>query len=118
MAIGLQLLFGLPLIAGVSITVLDTILVLFLMNKGIRLMVTFIVSMVSIIGLSFLAELFITQPEIGEIVRGFEPSMLSGNALYIAIGKIGRAHVCTPVTNAHLVCRLLLEKQNTQKTDS
>src|SRR3546814_7195922 len=28
-----------------------------------------------------------------------------------AIGKIGRAHVCTPVTNAHLVCRLLLEKK-------
>src|SRR3546814_3275767 len=27
--------------------------------------------------------------------------------------EIGRAHVCTPVTNAHLVCRLLLEKQNT-----
>src|SRR3546814_8749241 len=26
--------------------------------------------------------------------------------------KIGRAHVCTPVTNAHLVCRLLLEKNN------
>src|SRR3546814_3821042 len=25
--------------------------------------------------------------------------------------KIGRAHVCTPVTNAHLVCRLLLEKK-------
>src|SRR3546814_10371900 len=31
-----------------------------------------------------------------------------------ALGKaqIGRAHVCTPVTNAHLVCRLLLEKKN------
>src|SRR3546814_1074655 len=28
--------------------------------------------------------------------------------------EIGRAHVCTPVTNAHLVCRLLLEKQTTQ----
>src|SRR3546814_10147098 len=26
--------------------------------------------------------------------------------------QIGRAHVCTPVTNAHLVCRLLLEKKN------
>src|SRR3546814_9090734 len=26
--------------------------------------------------------------------------------------EIGRAHVCTPVTNAHLVCRLLLEKKN------
>src|SRR3546814_3087303 len=29
----------------------------------------------------------------------------------LAIVKIGRAHVCTPVTNAHLVCRLLLEKK-------
>src|SRR3546814_3965881 len=27
--------------------------------------------------------------------------------------QIGRAHVCTPVTNAHLVCRLLLEKKKT-----
>ena len=89
MAIGLQLLFGLPLIAGVSITVLDTILVLFLMNKGIRLMEIFIVSMVSIIGLSFLAEMIIAQPELKEVVRGFEPSILSGQALYIAIGIIG-----------------------------
>src|SRR3546814_2509433 len=30
--------------------------------------------------------------------------------------KIERAHICTPVTNAHLVCRLLLEKNNTAKT--
>src|SRR3546814_2616808 len=33
--------------------------------------------------------------------------------LYKSYEEIGRAHVCTPVTNAHLVCRLLLEKQNT-----
>src|SRR3546814_9664263 len=30
--------------------------------------------------------------------------------------KIGRAHVCTPVTNAHLVCRLLLEKKKQKCT--
>src|SRR3546814_8052728 len=30
--------------------------------------------------------------------------------------QIGRAHVCTPVTNAHIVCRLLLEKKKTNKT--
>src|SRR3546814_9879778 len=30
--------------------------------------------------------------------------------------KIGRAHVCTPVTNAHLVCRHLLENKNTKTT--
>src|SRR3546814_9797588 len=32
--------------------------------------------------------------------------------------KIGRAHVCTPVTNAHLVCRLLLEKKTNTKTEN
>src|SRR3546814_10166178 len=32
------------------------------------------------------------------------------------VGQIGRAHVCTPVTNAHLVCRLMLEKTNNNKT--
>src|SRR3546814_3823422 len=32
------------------------------------------------------------------------------------LGKIGRAHVCTPVTNAPLVCRLLLDKKKTSLT--
>ena len=36
MAIGLQLLFHLPLIWGVSLTITDTVLMLFLMNKGMR----------------------------------------------------------------------------------
>src|SRR5215813_8547078 len=53
MAIGLQLLFGLPLIWGVCITVLDTFLLLFLINFGMRKMEAFIISLVTIIGLSF-----------------------------------------------------------------
>ncbi len=89
MAIGLNLLFGLPLIWGVSITILDTFLLLFLMNKGMRMMEVFIVSMVFIVGVSFLTEMFIVKPLVGEVLSGFAPSMLSGNALYIAIGIIG-----------------------------
>ncbi len=89
MAIGLNLLFQLPLIWGISITILDTFLLLFLLNKGMRIMETFIVSMVFIVGLSFLAEMFIIEPSGPEILSGFEPSILSGNALYIAIGIIG-----------------------------
>jgi len=89
MAIGLNLLFGLPLIWGVSITILDTFLLLFLMNKGMRMMEVFIVSMVFIVGISFLTEMFIVKPILGEVLSGFKPSMLSGNALYIAIGIIG-----------------------------
>lgn len=89
MAIGLNLLFGLPLIWGISITIFDTVLLLFLLNKGMRKMEAFIVSMVFIVGVSFLAEMFIVEPSLKEIAAGFEPSMLSGEALYIAIGIIG-----------------------------
>ncbi len=89
MAIGLQLLFGLPLIWGISITLLDTILLLFLLNKGMRAMEGFIVSMVFIVGIAFLAEMFIVEPAAGEILQGLKPSVLSGDALYIAIGIIG-----------------------------
>ncbi len=89
MAIGLNLLFGLPLIWGISITILDTFLLLFLMNKGMRIMEVFIVSMVFIVGVSFLTEMFIVKPLLGEVISGFKPSILSGNALYIAIGIIG-----------------------------
>ncbi len=89
MAIGLNLLFNMPLIWGISITVLDTFLLLFLLNKGMRMMEVFIVSMVFIVGVSFLAEMLIIEPVFGEVVRGLKPSALSGNALYIAIGIIG-----------------------------
>ncbi len=89
MAIGLNLLFDLPLIWGISITIFDTVLLLFLLNKGMRKMEAFIVSMVFIVGLSFLVEMFIVEPSLKEIVKGFEPSMLGGEALYIAIGIIG-----------------------------
>jgi manganese transport protein len=89
MAIGLNLLFGLPLIWGISITALDTLILLFLINKGIRTMEVFIVSMVFIIGLSFLVEMFIVAPVYGDVIKGFIPSGLSNSALYIAIGIIG-----------------------------
>lgn len=89
MAIGLNLLFGLPLIWGISLTALDTILLLFLLNKGMRTMEVFIVSLVSIIGVSFLVEMFIVSPVYGEVAKGFIPSKLNGDALYIAIGIIG-----------------------------
>jgi manganese transport protein len=89
MAIGLNLLFHLPLIWGVSLTITDTVLMLFLMNKGMRKLESFIISMVLIIGLSFLIEMFIVKPDAIAIAKGFMPNMLSGDALYLAIGIIG-----------------------------
>ncbi|MCF8322066.1 MAG: Nramp family divalent metal transporter [Flavobacterium sp.] len=89
MAIGLNLLFGIPLLQGVLITVLDTFLLLFLINKGIRKMEAFIICLVAIIGFSFVFEMIFAQPEIGNVLTGLIPSIPSEEALYIAIGIIG-----------------------------
>ncbi|MGV3598881.1 MAG: Nramp family divalent metal transporter [Bacteroidota bacterium] len=89
MAIGLQLLFKIDLLTGVIITLADTFLLLFLINKGIRKMEAFIVSMIAIIGVSFFIEMLIVKPNASELVRGFIPSLPNSSALYIAIGIIG-----------------------------
>jgi len=89
MAIGINLLTGLPLIYGVLITVLDTFLLLFLINKGIRKMEAFIIALVAIIGFSFIFEMIFAQPEMGKVALGLIPSLPSQAALYIAIGIIG-----------------------------
>lgn len=89
MAIGLQLLFGIPLTWGVCISVLDTFLLLFLLNFGMRKMEAFIISLVGIIGFSFVVEMIFAQPAIGDIASGFIPSIPNDTALYIAIGIIG-----------------------------
>ncbi|HKJ30417.1 MAG TPA: Nramp family divalent metal transporter [Balneolales bacterium] len=89
MAIGLNLLFGLPLLIGVSITVLDTFLLLVFQRYGMRKMEAFIVGLISIIGISFLINLIMAKPDMGQVVTGFIPTLANSQALYIAIGIIG-----------------------------
>lgn len=89
MAIGIQLLFGLPLLTGVLITVLDTFLLLFLQRYGIRKMEIFIIGLIVIIGLSFIAELWMAKPVLTEMATGLLPHLPDNEALYIAIGIIG-----------------------------
>jgi manganese transport protein len=89
MAIGLNLLFGLPMVWGVTITALDTFLLLFLLNKGMRKMEVFIIGLIFIIGGSFVVEMFFAKPDMGELMAGFIPSLPDSTALYIAIGIIG-----------------------------
>ena len=89
MAIGIYLLTGLPLIWGTLITVLDTFVFLILQRYGIRKMEAFIISLVAIIGCSFLVEILIAKPDMGEVVKGFIPHALNNESLYIAVGIIG-----------------------------
>ena len=89
MAIGLQLLTGLPLIWGVLITVLDTFLFLYLQRLGIRKMEAFIIALIGVIGISFLIEIILVKPQLAEVATGFIPTIPNDTALYIAIGIIG-----------------------------
>lgn len=89
MAIGIQLLTGLPLVWGVSLTVLDTFLLLYLQRLGIRKMEAFIIALVGIIGISFLIQIFLAKPDMAEIATGLIPTAMNSEALYIAIGIIG-----------------------------
>ena len=105
MAIGIQLLTGLPLIWGVSITVLDTFLLLYLQRLGIRKMEAFIIALIAVIGFCFLVNIIIAHPQLHEILKGFIPTLPDAKdfyaakgmsnvlpketALYLAIGIIG-----------------------------
>lgn len=90
MAIGLHLLFpDVSILMGVCITVFDTFILLFLLNKGIRKLEAFVISLVALIGVSFFVELLIAKPAISDIASGLIPFIENDDALYIAIGIIG-----------------------------
>jgi manganese transport protein len=91
-AIALNLLFGIPLAAGVVITAVDVLLVLFLQNKGFRLLEALVIALVATVGACFLFELIISRPEVAAVLHGFlpKPQIVSNPAmLYIAIGILG-----------------------------
>lgn len=88
-AIALQLLFGLPLIYGVILTALDTLLLLLLSHVGIRKLESVVIALVGTIGVAFLIETILGQPDWGGLVRGFVPSLPDASALYISIGILG-----------------------------
>ncbi|WP_087607485.1 Nramp family divalent metal transporter [Komagataeibacter europaeus] len=91
-AVALQLLFGIPLLVGALISVLDAFLVLFLMNRGFRYLEAFIIGLLSIIALCFAIQVVAAQPPVMALLKGFVPSpriVTNSHMLYIAIGIIG-----------------------------
>ena len=91
-AIALNLLFDIPLPWGVAITALDVLIVLYLQNKGFRVLEALVISLVAVVGLCFLFEIIIARPELGGVIRGFVPNLeiiRNPEMLYIAIGILG-----------------------------
>ena len=91
-AIALNLLFGIPLIAGVCITALDVLVVLFLQNKGFRYIEALVITLIAVVGGCFAWEIIVSRPDLLGIAKGFVPSakiVVDPGMLYIAIGILG-----------------------------
>ena len=91
-AIALNLIFQIPITYGVIITSLDVLLVLYLQNKGFRLLEALVIALIATVGACFLFEIILAQPPLGDVMRGFVPStsVVSDPAmLYVAVGILG-----------------------------
>ncbi|VXA97461.1 Divalent metal cation transporter MntH [Burkholderia sp. 8Y] len=91
-AIALQLLFGIPLIAGALITALDAFLLLLLVNRGFRFLEAFVIALLVVIAACFALQIAAAAPPIGQVLRGFVPStqiVTNREMLYLAIGILG-----------------------------
>ncbi len=91
-AIALNLLFGISLPIGVAITGLDVLLLLYLQNRGVKVLEALVITLVATVGLCFAFELFLARPDTGGVLRGFLPGaaiIADRERLYIAIGILG-----------------------------
>ena len=91
-AIGLNLLFGLPLEIGVLLTALDVFVVLLLQRLGFRYLEAFIITMLGVISVCFAVQIAMANPEWAAVIRGFAPTteiVKNPEMLYLALGIIG-----------------------------
>src|SRR5262249_17028980 len=91
-AIGLNLLFGIPLAIGVVITAIDVFLILYLQTKGFRWIEAFVVTLLGVIALCFLVQIVLAHPDWSGVFAGFAPSreiVTNPAMLYLALGIIG-----------------------------
>ncbi len=91
-AIGLNLLFGIPLEIGVIITALDVFVILLLQRLGFRWVEAFVVSLLGVIFACFMVQIALANPDWAEVIRGFAPTtniVRDPAMLYLALGIIG-----------------------------
>ncbi|MEO8909740.1 MAG: Nramp family divalent metal transporter [Gemmatimonadaceae bacterium] len=91
-AIALNLLFHIPMTIGIVITAADVLIVLYLQDKGFRLLEALVIALIATVGACFLFEIILSQPPIAAVLRGFIPSgqiISDPSMLYIAVGILG-----------------------------
>jgi manganese transport protein len=91
-AIGLNLLFGIPLELGVLITALDVFIILWMQNLGFRWIEAFVVTLLGVITVCFGIQIAMADPDWGAVIKGFAPTteiVTNPDMLYLALGILG-----------------------------
>lgn len=91
-AIGLNLIFGLPLEIGVIVTALDVFLILYLQRLGFRYVEALIMALLVVIAICFAVQIVLASPDWGQVLRGFAPTtkiVTNPEMLYLALGILG-----------------------------
>ncbi|MCY1708862.1 Nramp family divalent metal transporter [Pannonibacter sp. SL95] len=91
-AIGLNLLFGLPLEVGVAVTAVDVFLILWLQNKGFRWVEAVIIALLIVISVCFAVQIVLADPDWQAVLQGFLPErqiIEDPGMLYLALGILG-----------------------------
>jgi manganese transport protein len=91
-AIGLNLLFGIPLELGVIITALDVFLILYLQRLGFRWVEALIIALLAIIAVCFTVQIALANPDWAAVIKGFAPTteiVTNPEMLYLALGILG-----------------------------
>jgi manganese transport protein len=111
-AIGLNLLFGVPLVWAVILTGFDSMLLLAIQHYGIRKMEAFILMLVATVGACFVLEVFLSKPSWSGVVSGFVPR-LNRESLYVAIGILG----ATVMPHNLYLHSALVQSRNVDRTE-
>lgn len=91
-ALALHLLFGIPILAGIAITILDVFLILYFQNRGFRVLESIVMALLAVIALCFAYEMWAAQPAVAQVLKGLIPSssiLMDERQLYVAIGILG-----------------------------
>ena len=91
-AIGLNLIFGIPLEIGVVITALDVFLILYLQRLGFRWVEALVIALLAVIAVCFVVQIALADPDWGAVIRGFAPTteiVTNPEMLYLALGILG-----------------------------
>jgi len=88
-AIGLNILFGIPLFPAALITGAATFAILALQARGFRRLEAVIAAFIGVIVVAFAAQVFLAEPDAAQVAQGFVPGFEGSESVLLGVGILG-----------------------------